>query len=557
MAEKKYLIDNAELMAEWNWEKNNELGFDPKTLTLGSNKKVWWKCSKAHEWQARIYSRNTGSGCPYCSGNKVLKGENDLQTINPTLAKEWNYEKNTGLIPTDVLPNSDKKVWWKCIKGHEWQAAIKDRNNGNGCPSCNSERKTSFPEYAIEYYLKKHRLDVIHLYKEHGYELDIYIPSSKIAIEYDGYLWHKNKTKKDLEKNFKCQRDGIKLYRIREGLPSLNDSSIDFIVQKGQKDLSQILREILNEIIGTCIDVNLERDAIAIENLREYTEKQNSILFSNQELAKEWNYEKNGSLRPEHVVLNSGKKVWWKCEQGHEWQARIADRNSGKGCPYCSNKKVLNGYNDLQTVNPSLANEWNYEKNNVLTPADVTPNSDKKVWWKCSKGHEWQATIGSRSSGNGCPYCSGRFAVKGKNDLQAINPTLAKEWDYEKNNGLKPADTTPNSHKKVWWKCEQGHEWQAAISDRNRGRGCPYCSNKKVLLGYNDLATTNPEIATEWHPDRNGDLLPTMVSSGSHKKVWWKCKYGHEWQSTVEKRKAGTGCPICRKNKKQEKTVRK
>ena len=113
MAEKKYVIDNAELMAEWNWEKNNELGFDPKTLTLGNNKKAWWKCSKGHEWQATIASRNSGSGCPYCSGNKVLKGENDLQTVNPTLAKEWNYEKNGDSKPENFTANSGQKVWWK------------------------------------------------------------------------------------------------------------------------------------------------------------------------------------------------------------------------------------------------------------------------------------------------------------------------------------------------------------------------------------------------------------------------------------------------------------
>ena len=106
MAVKKYVINNAELMAEWNWEKNTELNFDPKTLTLGSNKKVWWKCSKAHEWQARIADRRNGNGCPYCSGRYAIKGENDLQTVNPTLAKEWNYEKNNELTPVEVTPYS-------------------------------------------------------------------------------------------------------------------------------------------------------------------------------------------------------------------------------------------------------------------------------------------------------------------------------------------------------------------------------------------------------------------------------------------------------------------
>ena len=141
MAEKKYVIDNAELMAEWNWEKNNELGFDPKLLSVGSGKRVWWRCQIGHEWQTAIDHRNRGKGCPYCSGRNAIIGENDLQTINPVLAKEWNYEKNNGLTPTNVTPGSGKKVWWKCSKGHEWQATIASRNKGSGCPQCAKEKR--------------------------------------------------------------------------------------------------------------------------------------------------------------------------------------------------------------------------------------------------------------------------------------------------------------------------------------------------------------------------------------------------------------------------------
>ena len=547
--EKRYVSDNAQLMSEWNWEKNNELGFVPNTLTLGSHTKTWWKCSKGHEWQASITHRKKGSGCPYCSGRVAIKGENDLQTVNPTLAKEWNYEKNNGLIPLDVMPNSVKKVWWKCNKGHEWQATIDSRNRGNGCPYCsgrfavkgendlrtvnprlatewnyeknngltpmdvtpnsnkevwwkcsnghewqsiianrnkgvgcpicNSERNTSFPEYAIVYYLKKYGLDVIHSFREKGYELDVYIPSKKIAIEYDGSFWHENKVKKDLEKNQKCKNDGIKLYRIREELPSMNDSSIDYIVKEDRKDLSKIIKEVLSEIIGTRVDVDLERDGIVIENLRDYMEKENSLLLSNPEVSKEWHYEKNGNLKPEHFSANSNKKVWWKCSNGHEWQAAISTRNKGHRCPYCLGIKALKGENDLQTVNPTLAEEWHYEKNDGLTPMDVKSNSGKKVWWKCQKGHEWQARIQHRNNGIGCPYCSGRFAVKGENDLQTVNPTLAEEWHYEKNDGLTPMDVKSNSQKKVWWKCSQGHEWQAIIANGNKGSGCPVCVREK------------------------------------------------------------------------------
>ncbi len=549
MAEKKYLIDNAELMAEWNWERNTDV--TPSQLTLGSHKKVWWKCSKGHDWFAEVYSRNSGNGCPYCVGKKVLRGyndlltinpslakewdyekndgltpgdvtpnsnkkawwkcskghewrvsinnrsngngcpycagqkvivgENDLQTINPSLAKEWNYKKNDGLTPRDVTPNSGQKTWWKCSKGHEWRATINDRSRGRGCPVCNSERHTSFPEYAIVYYLKKYGLEVIHSYREKGYELDIYIPSKKIAIEYDGYLWHKNKMKQELEKNHKCAKDGIKLYRIREELPPLNDCSIDYVVQRNREDLSKTLKLLLSEITETIVDVDLKKDNIAIENLREYTEKEISLLFFNPERAKEWNFERNGDLKPEHFAANSNKKVWWKCSQGHEWQATISDRNRGNGCPYCAGQKVIIGENDLQPINPSLVKEWNYEQNDGLTPADVMSNSAKKVWWKCSKGHEWQAGIAYRNRGRGCPYCSGRYPIKGENDLQTVNPTLAQEWNYEKNSGLTPADVTPNSHIKVWWKCSQGHEWQATIAHRNRGSGCPVCRKSKKL----------------------------------------------------------------------------
>ncbi|MDY6313600.1 MAG: zinc-ribbon domain-containing protein [Clostridia bacterium] len=543
--EKRYVSDNAQLMAEWNWGKNNELGLFPDALMCGSGKKVWWKCVKGHEWEATICRRNRGRGCPYCSSNKVLQGYNDLRTLNPMLAKEWNYEKNGDLKPENFTANSGKKVWWKCVKGHEWQAPIYNRNKGVGCPVCNSERNTSFPEYAILYYLKKYGLDVIHSYKEQGYELDIYIPSKRIAIEYDGYFWHKNKTKKDLEKNQKCEKDGIKLYRIREELPPLNDSSIEYIVQKNQKDLPEILAKVLSEIIGVCVNVNLEKDAITIENLREYSEKESSLLFSDPEIAKEWNYEKNGNLKPENYTSNSGKKVWWKCSKGHEWQARIAERNRGNGCPYCSGRYAVKGENDLQTVNLTLAKEWNYEKNGKLKPENYTSNSGKKVWWKCSKGHEWQATIHSRNSGIGCPYCAGRYAIKGENDLQTLNPALAKEWNYERNSELTPTDISPNSSKKAWWKCSEGHEWQAIVSSRNSGHRCPYCSGRYVIKGKNDLQTLNPTLAKEWNYEKNSELTPMEVSPNSGKKAWWKCSKGHEWQATIVSRKNGNGCPYC------------
>ena len=169
--EKKYITDNSALMAEWDWEKNVDVS--PSKLTIYTHKKVWWKCSKGHEWESTIANRSYGTGCPYCSNRKVLQGYNDLQTINPILANEWNYEKNQGITPSNILPNSNRSVWWRCSKDHEWQTMVYNRTNGCGCPFCKSERHTSFPEYALVFYLQKYGIDVLHSYKGNGYELDI------------------------------------------------------------------------------------------------------------------------------------------------------------------------------------------------------------------------------------------------------------------------------------------------------------------------------------------------------------------------------------------------
>ena len=261
---------------------------------------------------------------------------------------------------------------------------------------------------------------------------------------------------------------------------------------------------------------------------------------------KEWDYEKNKNLDPKTITNGSNKKAWWKCNKEHKYISKIAHRVNGSGCPYCSNTKVLKGYNDLKTKYPKIAKEWNYEKNKGLTPEMVMSNSHKKVWWKCNKGHEWEATIASRNEGNGCPYCSNKKVLKSYNDLATTEPKLAKEWNYEKNKGLTPEMVTFGSSKKVWWICEKGHEWEATIGSRSSNHGCQYCSNKKVLKGYNDLATINPKLAKEWNYEKN-QFSPSDILPFSNKKVWWKCnKCGYEWQYKICHRSNGYGkCPYC------------
>ena len=264
-------------------------------------------------------------------------------------------------------------------------------------------------------------------------------------------------------------------------------------------------------------------------------------------LLAEWDMDKNAPLTPWTVTPGSHKKIWWRCDKGHRWQTAVATRWTGHGCPYCGRQKLLPGFNDLATVNPQLAARWHPEKNGALTPSQVSPFSQKRVWWRCDRGHEWQASVAALSGGSGCPICSGRKVVPGLNDLQTLFPDIAGEWHPTKNGSLTPDAVRPHSNRQVWWQCGKGHQWKAVINTRVRSAaGCPVCANRTVLPGVNDLATTNPALAREWHPTRNGALTPRQVVAGSSERVWWQCDKGHQWRARIDARnRGGCGCPAC------------
>ena len=211
-------------------------------------------------------------------------------------------------------------------------------------------------------------------------------------------------------------------------------------------------------------------------------------------------------------------------------------------------RSFVKGVNDLLTLRPDIAAEWHPTKNGDLTPADISRASNTKVWWRCKEGHEWVTSVNNRIRGTGCPICAGRIISVGFNDLVTVMPHIAAEWHPTKNGDLLPTQVTAGSGKKVWWLGECGHEWETTVLNRTKNKtNCPICSGKKVVAGINDLATTNPALAAEWHPTKNGDLLPVDVTKGSNKKVWWHCsKCGHEWEAIIANRAKVRGCNVCR-----------
>jgi len=237
---------------------------------------------------------------------------------------------------------------------------------------------------------------------------------------------------------------------------------------------------------------------------------------------------------PANLLASSQKKMPWKCNKGHRWEASTYGRTTCKyGCPYCTNRKVWAGFNDLATHFPEIAKEadgWD--------PTEFLPQSNKRMSWICSEGHRWETQIYNRTGNKSlCPYCSGKKAIKGVNDLKTLFPEIAKEAD-----GWDPSEFLSQSNKKQKWKCSLGHRWEASIDSR-RKTGCPYCSGNKPLKGFNTFLDYYPEQAKEadgWDP--------STVTFGSKVKKQWKCKLGHTWMAQPYSRKK-SGCPYC-SNKK-------
>ena len=199
----------------------------------------------------------------------------------------------------------------------------------------------------------------------------------------------------------------------------------------------------------------------------------------------------------------------------------------------------------LGGINPKLAAEWHPTKNGDLTPFDVAPRGNQKVWWLCPRcRYEWAAIISNRGRGVGCPACTGRVATA-QTSLAALRPDLAAEWHASKNAPLTPDDVRPGSFKVVWWQCAHQHEWQRRIGERVQGGGCPICAGR-LVTPENCLAAANPDLAAEWHPTKNKPMTPNDVHPRSSRKVWWRCsRCQYEWRAEISGRGKGRGCRAC------------
>jgi hypothetical protein len=490
-----------ELAAQWHPTKNAPLV--PDQVTVGSHKTLWWKCARGpdHEWQAQVHKRTFSTrGCPFCAGQRASM-TNSLATAHPELAAQWHRTMNGPLAPDQVTAGSARMVWWKCPRGpdHEWRAAIASRSAGRGCPFCSGRRVSV---------------------------------TNSLAVRFPGLAaqWHPT-------------RNG----RLRPDRLIAHSRSLVWWKCPQAPDHVWRAPAYRRAVKRGCPFCTGRRASVT-----------NSLAALFADLAAQWHPTRNGRLRPEHVAAHSDSPVWWRCPRDprHEWQAKVSQRTrlSGSGCPFCANRSVSKS-NSLAAVFPKLVLEWHPTRNAPLRPEQVLAHSHRKVWWQCpaDSEHQWQAEVAARAYGQGCPVCA-RRRIRPRESLQQEFPDHAAEWHSMKNGSLTPDQVPARSTRLVWWKCPLGsdHEWRARVADRTRGNGCPFCARRRVPADQS-LAACFPPLAAEWHPTRNGPLLPEAVLPGSRRMVWWRCTTDpvHEWQAPVRSRtmsKSGGPCPICNRS---------
>ena len=478
--------DNPNLEMYYDTEKN----IRPfNSYSVMSNQYVWWKCLKGHsfQWSIMNFSKLGTFECPICNNKKLARGINDLQSRYPYLAKEFDEEKNR-MTAADILCNSsDDNIWWKCEYGHEFQRSIWYRLNYTlECPVC------------ARYIVAKGVNDFQTTYP--------------MVIN----VW-------DFEKNDKTPDE----------ITDNNNDSYWFLCEKGHHYSTKLKTAVANSFHCMICSKKILQKGV------------NTLLDTTPLLAKEWAL--SNERGPETVADNTRMPVNWICPTCNgEYSAHINDRQVGDdACPYCTNKKVLAGYNTFDITQPELVKEWSL--NNERPASDFFDTSAYTALWNCPTCHgEYSARIRDREVGDdACPYCTNRKTLAGYNTLEITQPALATEWS--RNNERPITDFFDTSAYMALWNCPTCNgEYPARIRDREVGDdACPYCTNRKTLAGYNTLEITQPALATEW--SRNNERPITDFFDTSAYMALWNCPTCNgEYPARIRDREVGDdACPYC------------
>ena len=541
------------------WSARNERG--PETVRK-SNRSYYaiWKCPICSgEFRAFPADREPDD-CPYCSNKRVLKGFNDLATDDPELAKELS-PKNS-FKADEISRNYGRSVYWICPEcGGEYSAVVKDRNVGDHrCPYCNGFKALpgfntildTDPELAKELSPDNERKPES-IIKAHWTDVEWICPKCKGRYRYPTNLRELN----DDSCPYCNQGRVLPGYNdlattdpeLAKEWSSSNPRGPETVTENSSYDARWTCFKCGNEYTAKVKERRLDDNACPVCRGTVVKEGINSLLDTNPSLASQWspNNGRSAGTVSERMALSA---LWICPECGGEYPFPVRDRYlNDDACPYCSNKKALPGYNDLATADPELVKEWS--SSNIKKPFEVMKNSSYYAAWICPKCNgEYYEKICNRSVGDdSCPYCNRGRVLPGYNDLATTDPELAKEWSPS--NIKKPYEVKKNSSYYASWICPKCNgEYYEKICNRSVGDdSCPYCKNEKILPGFNDLSTVDPELAKEWSPSNIKKPFEVMKNS-SYYASWICSECGGEYDCQVRYRQSGdVSCPYC-SNKK-------
>lgn len=286
---------------------------------------------------------------------------------------------------------------------------------------------------------------------------------------------------------------------------------------------------------------------------------QNGIAHAFPWLAELWDTEANG-IEPDKVIESANSRMSFRCDQGHTYSIGIlAQLHHGPGCMVCDNSVLMDGVNSVADKYPELMTHLSPE--NTEDPHHLFYTTKLPLLWTCGLcgGTFAMAACNRTTDVEDCPYCNNRKALPGRNDYAAIHPELLDE--YAPDNERKPDELVVTWKTNVKWVCPTCHgEYECSPVNRKKGdNACPYCNGRRVLSGYNDLATIHPELMKEWsYPDNMiRHIDPTQISDKSSQIIWWVCDK-HSRRKTypmkvsdrvLMQKRHMTACPYCRGNR--------
>jgi Probable Zinc-ribbon domain len=332
------------------WSKKRNCGYGPEEFSFNSNVVAWFECKECRSALQRpinvmVKSWRNGYPCSLCSTFRADRG-NRLVDRFPELAKEYCTKRNE--FPVEKLAyGSSRTAWWVCGRCEfVWRTLISNRTQRKtGCPNCVRSELIDLKETSYYKYFDK--------------KANKGIDPLRFPVVKE--VWWKCGAGPD--------------HRWRQKLPNQIERP-----ERGKR---------------FCPFCRGSRASIS-NNLSLY-----------KDIAREFDREANGGLRPRDVSATSQADVWWKCSCGpdHRWQARVVERTfKGAGCPFCANRR-LSQTNSLERVAPQLAKMWHPTKNGGLRPADVVAYTTKKAWFVCARGHEYEVMVHRAVVGRGCTRC--------------------------------------------------------------------------------------------------------------------------------------------------------